>query len=95
MIAQAAGIQAHLTAAGIPEAGVHHWWRRTRRELGGLSPADCVALVGARAGAVLLDLAAGDAAAFERDTAGPFAGRPAAVAPYDEGRASTCPSRGS
>lgn len=92
MIAQAAGIQAYLAASGLPESAIAWWWRRARGELGGLSPADCVSLVGGRAGAALLDLAAGDAADLQRDAAGPFAGAPAAVNPCDEGRASTCPT---
>jgi hypothetical protein len=92
VIAQAAAIQDRLAMAGLPEAVIAWWWRRARSELAGLAPADCVALVGARAGGALLDLAERDVADLQRDAAGAPAQGPAArhTDPYDEGRASTC-----
>lgn len=78
MLAQAAGIQGHLAAAGCSDGAIAWWWRRPRSELGGLTPADCVALVGARAGQALLDLARADAQGLDEEVAaglgGPAAG---------------------
>jgi hypothetical protein len=69
VLAQAAGIQGHLAAAGCNDGAIAWWWRRPRRELGDMTPADCVALFGARAGQRLLDLARADAQRLEGEVA--------------------------
>lgn len=60
-IPQAAGITGLLTAAGLPPAAVHDWFHRSRDELGGLTPALTLMVVGGPApGRRVLALAQAD-----------------------------------
>lgn len=69
MIAQSAGITGILTAAGMDDGAIHHWFGSPRRELNDLSPLQMLELAPNTPGCqtMVLELARADAAAAVRD----------------------------